>query len=126
MNAKKISKFEREVKGNGNTLRPHSFFFLSLDCSCEHSERFPTIFFDALLVFAQYWKQKNLQMSSTSLDFRGNSQILVIDTKFSRAPNFNVHQIIACPFAPFYRDPLPKRDNLERAIIWNAIIWYTR
>ena len=27
MNAKKISKFEREVKSNGNTLLPHTFFF---------------------------------------------------------------------------------------------------
>ena len=54
MNAKKISKFEREVKSNGNTLLPHTFFFLSLDCSYEHSERFPTIFFHALLVFVLY------------------------------------------------------------------------
>ena len=54
MNAKKNSKFEREVKSNGNTLLSHTFFFLSLDCSYEHSERFPTIFFHALLVFVQY------------------------------------------------------------------------
>ena len=27
MNAKKNSKFEREVKSNGNTLPPHNFFF---------------------------------------------------------------------------------------------------
>ena len=127
MNAKKNSKFEREDKSNGNTLVPHTFFFfLSLDCSYEHSERFPTFFFDALLVFVQYWKQKNLQMSSTSLDFRGNSQIFVIDTKFSRAPNFSVHQIIACLFTPNYRDPPPKHDNLERDNLVHAIIkWFT-
>ena len=54
MNAKKNSKSEREVKSNGNTLLTHTFFlFLSLDCSYEHSERFPTIFFHALLVFVQ-------------------------------------------------------------------------
>ena len=47
--AKKNSKFEREVKTNGNTLPPHNFFlFLSLDCSYEQSERFPTIFSHAL------------------------------------------------------------------------------
>ena len=52
MNAKKKnSKFEREVKSNGNTLVPHTFFlFLSLDCSYEHSERFPPICFYALLL----------------------------------------------------------------------------
>ena len=97
-----------------HTSTPYIFFFLSLDCSYEHSERFPTIFFDALLVFVQYWKQKNLQMSSTSLDFRGNSQILGIDIKFSRAPTFNVHQIIACPLHHFIATPSPN------AIIWNA------
>ena len=52
MNAKKISKLDREVKSNGNTRVAHRFFFsLSLDFSYEHLERFPTICFYALLVF---------------------------------------------------------------------------
>ena len=36
-----------------HTSTPYIFFFLSLDCSYEHSERFPTIFSHALLVFVQ-------------------------------------------------------------------------
>ena len=52
MNAK-ISKFEREDKSNGIPLLHHDFFFLSREFSYEHSERFLTIFFNAVLVFLE-------------------------------------------------------------------------
>ena len=97
-----------------HTSTPYIFFFLSLDCSYEHSERFPTIFFDALLVFVQYWKQKNLQMSSTSLDF------LEIPRFWSLTPNFREHQILTCTKLLRVHCTILSRPPSPNAIIWNA------
>ena len=84
MNAKKILKFEWEVKSNGNTLLPHRIFsFLSLDFSYEHLERFPTVFFSYAVSICGVLNAKNLQIYSNSGDFRG-------------VPNFSEHQILAC------------------------------
>ena len=63
INAKKNSKFERADKTNGKPLLHHGFcFFLSLDFSYEHSERLPTIFVYALLVFLEKRMQKKLEI----------------------------------------------------------------
>ena len=54
MNAKKISKFEREDERNEIPLLQHAiFFFLSREFSCEHSQRFLPIFCNAVLVFLE-------------------------------------------------------------------------
>jgi hypothetical protein len=127
MNAKKKT---RNSRGKSRAMETHfypiHFFFSFTRLFLWALRKIPYYFFRCAVSICTVLKAKKSPNEQYFLGFSGNSQILVIDTKFSRAPNFNVHQIIACPLHHFIATPLPKRDNLERAIIWNAIIWYTR
>ena len=97
MNAKKISKFEREVKSNGNTLLPHRFFFSFTSFLLRTRTKIPYSFF---LCFVSISRIMNAKKSRNS---RGKSRamethfypieffFLSLDLSYLRFPPIFIH-----------------------------------
>ena len=68
------AKKSRNSRGKTRAMETHfyimEFFFLSPEFSYEHSERFLTIFFNAVFVFSEEWMQKKSRHS------KGNTQAM--------------------------------------------------
>ena len=90
MNAKKISKFEREVKGNGNTLLPHRFFFSFTGLFLWTLRKILYYFFSCPISISTVMNARKNSKFTVIPRFRGNSLLFR-----RKAPNFSEHQIIA-------------------------------
>ena len=118
MNAKKISKFEREVKSNGNTLLPHTFFFFFHQFFPMNTQKDSLPFFYAFSVFLEVMNAKKSPNERYFLGFLW--KFPDFGHYFRETPNFREHQILACTkllrviLHQIIATPLPN------AIIWNA------
>ena len=73
MNAKKISKFEREVKSNGNTLLPHRFIFFFHQIFPINTQKDSVLFFFMPCQYFQNNQCKQKSESETEVKSNGNT-----------------------------------------------------